>query len=226
MATEAIGLAKDLPAMGVMRAQIDGQDLAIWRSASMKLQAWANRCPHRGMRLSHGFVRGESLACAYHGWHYNCEGLCHYMPAHPELKPPETIKVQVFGVSDSYGVLWASVDSTAKPPLLPDNCTALRSIAMHCNLDHAIDAFKTNQPAIPMASDLMIQLKVGSLSDDLKQLVFRDDENAHRIIVLFQQSGTETINCHVLVDEQLNSEQKITLSRWCESVRRKAEVQG
>jgi len=225
MATEAVGLAKDLTAKGVMRAQVGDQDLAIWRSASSQLHAWANRCPHRGMRLSHGFVRGESLACAYHGWHYNGEAQCHYMPAHPELTPPETIKVQVFDVSENSGVLWVSVESATKPPDLPDHCTALRTIVMHCEPGNAIDAFKSNQPSIQLANNLLSELGVGTLSGDSRYLAFGDNENAHRIVVLFHQSSANTISCHILVDDQLNTGQRIALSRWCETVRRKAEAQ-
>ena len=67
MTNVAVGLSKDLPNGRVMRAIVGEQDLVVWRSKSGVLSAWDNRCPHRGMRLSHGFVRGEALACVYHG---------------------------------------------------------------------------------------------------------------------------------------------------------------
>ena len=67
-------------------------ELAVWRSASGRIAAWRDRCPHRGMRLSHGFVRGESLNCIYHGWTYGADGACRRIPAHPEVVPPATIR--------------------------------------------------------------------------------------------------------------------------------------
>lgn len=56
-------------------------------------------CPHRGMRLSLGFIRGDQVACLYHGWHYDA-GQCRYIPAHPQLTPPETIRVQAFETAE------------------------------------------------------------------------------------------------------------------------------
>ena len=44
---------------------------------------WEDRCPHRGMRLSMGFVRSDRIACLYHGWQYGTDGHCLYIPAHP-----------------------------------------------------------------------------------------------------------------------------------------------
>jgi phenylpropionate dioxygenase-like ring-hydroxylating dioxygenase large terminal subunit len=84
----ATGLAHDLPKSVVMAGRFQDTELAIWRSATGKLSAWVDRCPHRGMRLSHGFVRGETLSCIYHGWVYGTDGGCKHIPAHPALTPP------------------------------------------------------------------------------------------------------------------------------------------
>ncbi|MGB1508948.1 MAG: Rieske (2Fe-2S) protein, partial [Paracoccaceae bacterium] len=53
-----VGFSDTLSNARVMRAFVNGKDVVVWRSTSGKLSAWENRCPHRGMRLSHGFVRG------------------------------------------------------------------------------------------------------------------------------------------------------------------------
>jgi len=121
-------------------------------------------------------------------------------------------------------VLWASVESSSQPPTLPDHCTGLRSIAMHCEIDKAIEAFKTHRPSIQQASDSSTTLEGTTLEGDDQSLAFGDNENPHRIIALFQQSGEHTTNCHILVDEHLATEQRIAISRWCESVRRQAEL--
>lgn len=111
-------LCKDIPAGTAAPAQLGAQDLAIWRSASGRIAAWADRCPHRGMRLSHGFVRGEALSCIYHGWRYGAGGQCLRIPAHPDLTPPSAIKVPVFAVAESSGVIWvADGDPQTAPPV-------------------------------------------------------------------------------------------------------------
>ncbi|MEH6728896.1 MAG: Rieske 2Fe-2S domain-containing protein, partial [Hyphomicrobiales bacterium] len=89
-----VALSADLPDGGVMRAQIDAElplDLVVWRSRSGQVSAFDNRCPHRGMRLSFGFVRGERLSCIYHGWQYGQDGGCRHIPAHPDMTPPASI---------------------------------------------------------------------------------------------------------------------------------------
>lgn len=100
-----------------MPRQLNGVDLAIWRSVSGSVQAWGDRCPHRGMRLSHGFVRGETLACIYHGWQYDHAGICGYIPAHPKLDPPKTIQAQRYACRVVSGLIWVALtDTEAAPP--------------------------------------------------------------------------------------------------------------
>ena len=102
----AVCLDTDLPARVVMPAECNGAEIAVWRSASGQLAAWADRCPHRGMRLSHGFVRGETLNCIYHGWTYGADGGCFRIPAHPDLVPPATIRAVRFACIAVQGLVW------------------------------------------------------------------------------------------------------------------------
>lgn len=114
----ANGLSQDLPAGVVMAGAWGGQDLAIWRSASGRIAAWKDRCQHRGMRLSHGFVRGETLSCIYHGWVYGTSGACSRIPAHPDLVPPAAIRATAFACAEADGVIWVAPAGTEEA--LPD----------------------------------------------------------------------------------------------------------
>ena len=105
----AVGLTDDIPAGTVVPRRVDGLDLAIWRSELGRFHAWSDRCPHRGMRLSHGFVRGEMLACIYHGWQYSLDGSCDYIPAHPELTPPPTICANTYVCEVRNRALWVAL---------------------------------------------------------------------------------------------------------------------
>jgi len=206
MSTEPIGLAQDLPPKGVMRAQIGTTDLAVWRSASGVISAWENRCPHRGMRLSHGFVRGESLACAYHGWHYNCAGKCHYIPAHPELEPPGKITPVIYSVVEQADVIWVNTEDEAKPVQLPTDVVGVRSISIQSDLATVLEAFSA---------------KV--FSEHPKVLSFNTSAGADGVFVLFQQPNFDTVVTHVLAKARCSTDELIALSRWCETVRRNAE---
>jgi phenylpropionate dioxygenase-like ring-hydroxylating dioxygenase large terminal subunit len=124
-----------------MRAEVEHHDVAVWRGPEGDVHVWNNRCPHRGMRLSHGFVRGDKLACLYHGWHYGKTGGCTYIPAHPDLEPPATIAAEVYHVVEANGVIWASIASTPDAPMTDPQMKPLRSLSIDCAPDQARAAF-------------------------------------------------------------------------------------
>ena len=56
-------------AVGALVAARDGAvNVAVARLASGKLVVVDDVCPHDGGRISDGFVDGERLVCARHGW--------------------------------------------------------------------------------------------------------------------------------------------------------------
>jgi len=114
-----IALGRDVP-RGVTRAVIvDGRELMIWRGEDGVAHVWDDRCPHRGMRLSLGFVRDNALNCLYHGWQYGAAANCLRIPAHPDLTVPPTIRATAYASAETGGMVWMSSDA-ADPPLLPD----------------------------------------------------------------------------------------------------------
>eukprot|EP01035_Chromulina_nebulosa_P001961 gene1961-biopygen1701 len=88
------------------RGVVDGTEIVVWRDNKGAAHVWEDRCPHRGMRMSFGFVRGDHIACLYHGWEYDTAGQCRYIPAHPELEVPATIKVQTYAMEERDGIIW------------------------------------------------------------------------------------------------------------------------
>lgn len=134
-----VALGDDIPLSTVIPFSYDGQDHALWRSASGKLAAVPDRCPHRGMRLSHGFVRGERLNCIYHGWAFDNEGQCRRIPAHPDLVPPQAIRVQVLSIVERGGVVWVSPDAGGLTPDL-GGLTPLRQIEVAMPADRLPDS--------------------------------------------------------------------------------------
>ena len=54
----------------IVHTALLGQELAVWRADDGAVNAWENRCPHRGVRLSVGTNLGDRLKCRYHGWTY------------------------------------------------------------------------------------------------------------------------------------------------------------
>jgi nitrite reductase (NADH) small subunit len=59
----------DIPPLGARRVARPGKvDVALFRSASDRVFALLDRCPHKGGPLSQGIVFGEHVACPLHNW--------------------------------------------------------------------------------------------------------------------------------------------------------------
>lgn len=74
-------LARSLARGTMIAARIGAQRVAVARLGSGRLVVVADECPHDGGRISDGFVDGERLVCARHGWELEarngrCERAC------------------------------------------------------------------------------------------------------------------------------------------------------
>ncbi len=101
----AIAISCNVPAGEVHPVVVNGIELAAWRGHDGAAHLWEDRCPHRGMRLSFGFVRGDRLTCIYHGWEYGDDGACRKVPAHPEMIPPASLCANVYPVTEKHGMI-------------------------------------------------------------------------------------------------------------------------
>lgn len=209
MSSKPVGLSRDLPSKRVMRAHVGGQDLVVWRATNGEIAAWNNRCPHRGMALSHGFVRGNSLACLYHGWHYNGSGVCNYIPAHPDLEPPATIQTERFSVLEQDGVIWVSTEGPVDAPPLDVDLDPLRVFIV------AAPAEQLHDGAVQVAFDGQ-----GADVGDTGLLQF----GAVSVKLLLNPLSEGRTQVTTLVSPGLTLKQRSALSRWCEAMRRHVEA--
>jgi nitrite reductase/ring-hydroxylating ferredoxin subunit len=65
----------------IIAARVGARRVAVARLGSGRLVVVADECPHDGGRISDGFVDGERLICARHGWELEarngrCERAC------------------------------------------------------------------------------------------------------------------------------------------------------
>ncbi len=112
-----VARAEEVVPRHVVQAQLLDQEIALWRDDAGAVNAWENRCPHRGVRLSIGLNTGTELRCQYHGWRYATgTGQCTYIPAHPSQKPAATMRVGRFGVTEVDGFVWVSLATPSGPP--------------------------------------------------------------------------------------------------------------
>ena len=138
-----IALSRDVP-VGVTRAVIvDNREVMIWRGDDGVAQVWEDRCPHRGMRLSLGFVRGNALNCLYHGWQYGAGANCLRIPAHPDLTVPPTIRANAYAAAETGGMVWMNEAAANEPPILPE-LTPILSLAVEAAPERVLAALSSS----------------------------------------------------------------------------------
>jgi hypothetical protein len=153
------------------------------------------------MRLSHGFVRGEALSCIYHGWSYSPAGGCIRIPAHPDLVPPETIRVAVHQIEESDGIIWVAIGAPAVQPPRFEDLIPLRSLTAEADIA-AIEA------AAGAKSDADGLIRIA----DFPWVRLLPTEQVGRTLV------------HVMIEQGRSPMERIAASRIAEAVRRQAEA--
>jgi hypothetical protein len=154
------------------------------------------------MRLSHGFVRGETLSCIYHGWSYGQAGNCLRIPAHPGLTPPETVRVATHDVEETDSVIWVAVGTPASKPPRFDGLTPLRSLTAFAGI-------------------AAIEAAAGAKASPEGFVEFDASTGAVCLLLSAWEDGQTLI--HVLLKADAGPAAGIRASRAAESLRRRAE---
>ncbi len=103
-------------APGPVAATLLEQPLVLWRDESGQVQAWDDRCPHRGAQLSLGRVQAGRIECPYHGWQFDAQGQCRTVPALPGFVPPAGHRTRVFEATEAHGLVWVRLAQPAHAP--------------------------------------------------------------------------------------------------------------
>ncbi|WP_299021518.1 aromatic ring-hydroxylating dioxygenase subunit alpha [uncultured Tepidimonas sp.] len=105
-----------------------GEPLVLWRDEAGAMQVLADRCPHRGARLSLGAVVQGQLQCPYHGWRFDGAGRCRAIPALPAFIPAPAQAAHAYAACEAHGMVWVCLGQprVALPALpdLPPRCVA------------------------------------------------------------------------------------------------------
>jgi nitrite reductase/ring-hydroxylating ferredoxin subunit len=137
---------------------VSAQPVVVWRGQDGVVRAWADRCPHRGMRLSLGFVRDNTLTCIYHGWSFGSpangnggDGKCLAVPAHPGVTPPAKASVPALPAAEALGMIWVGTGpgDTAVPPVAERGREAVhpvRSVTVQAPAPALRAAFEATPP--------------------------------------------------------------------------------
>jgi len=185
-----------------------GAEIVVWRDTSGVAHAWEDRCPHRGMKMSFGFVRGDHITCLYHGWEYDQSGTCQYIPAHPEVEVPKSICVARYGVAEAGGLIWAQL------PLGSDESSFAGLPAMEGVKSVYIDASDTTV--------LAVLRKQGCVDGAVANVVILDRDGATMTIGI-QPISSAQCALHITVPEGCAGDVRESILDWGEELRRSIE---
>jgi vanillate O-demethylase monooxygenase subunit len=85
-----------------------------------EVKAFKDLCVHRGTALSLGWVDGDHLVCAYHGWTYGPDGVCIRIPASHGTNIPGKARITPFAAVEHAGLIWVCLDTDSPALPLPD----------------------------------------------------------------------------------------------------------
>lgn len=98
-----------------------GEPVVVYR-ADEAVRAFRDLCPHRGAKISRGKVVDGRLVCPYHGFQYDVQGVCRFVPAQPPdlQRIPSRLELQRYEAAEAYGLLWVALEEPRLPiPALP-----------------------------------------------------------------------------------------------------------
>lgn len=193
--------------------QLLDEEIVLWRADDGVLNAWENRCPHRGARLSIGSHAGSEIVCRYHGWRFaSGSGSCTLIPAHPSQVPPKAARVRSYRVRERYGFAWIALGDVADEPSLPE----LDGLS-HLTLRSMTFAAAAADVAATLASE------PGIVVQDPYRAVSERVGDASPLLLLLQPESSAMMTLHAIAGGDLTGVERTALLRrhneWCKELR-------
>ncbi|MBN1230654.1 MAG: aromatic ring-hydroxylating dioxygenase subunit alpha [Anaerolineales bacterium] len=84
-----------------------GEKLVFWRNDQGKLACLVDKCPHRGVALSTGTIKGNNIQCPFHGFEFDVSGKCVLIPANSSVASvPKVFAANTYPVREVHGFIW------------------------------------------------------------------------------------------------------------------------
>jgi vanillate O-demethylase monooxygenase subunit len=99
---------------------VTGLPLVFYRKQNGDLVVLDGTCPHRAAPMALGRVRGDEIACGYHGIAFNCEGACTEIPGQARIS--SVMHLRAYPTLERGGLIWVWPGDADKadPKLCPD----------------------------------------------------------------------------------------------------------
>ncbi len=105
------------------RVRILAHDFVLFRNDE-GIHCLSDLCCHRGASLSVGVCKDNQIQCPQHGWVYNGEGKCTFLPAgtRTPTEPPKKARVPSYPVEEKYGLVFVFLGDLGvdERPTVPD----------------------------------------------------------------------------------------------------------
>ena len=95
--------------------RIMGEDLVLFRDKSGRTGLIGDHCTHRSASLVYGRVEERGIACAYHGWLYDCEGNILETPPERNDAIMRSVKAKTYPVQIYLGLIWTYMGPLPAP---------------------------------------------------------------------------------------------------------------
>ncbi len=96
---------------------ICGEPIVFYRSQAGGVVALADRCVHRRFPLSQSRLDGDDVVCGYHGFTYQADGSCRYVPGQQRI--PRTARVKAYPVVEQDSFVWVWIGNPDVMPSVP-----------------------------------------------------------------------------------------------------------
>lgn len=117
-----VGYSSELVEPGqTKQVRVLGENLVLARTEGGNVLLVQERCPHRSASLLYGFVEGEMIRCAYHGWLYNAAGECVERPFE-STKASRVCKKMIdsYATHECGGLIFAYMGPAEHKPAFPN----------------------------------------------------------------------------------------------------------
>jgi phenylpropionate dioxygenase-like ring-hydroxylating dioxygenase large terminal subunit len=103
----------------LLRRQIVGIPVVLYRLQNGAVAALEDRCPHRFAPLSRGKREGDAIRCGYHGLTFDATGRCIHNPFSDRIPPGAQVRSFVLEERDGIVWLWAGDPAKADAGRIP-----------------------------------------------------------------------------------------------------------
>lgn len=119
-----VTLSKHLKRDQPLPMTVAGEKVMFFRDADGQVKALLDKCPHRGVQLSLGKVRGGCVECPFHAWKFDGAGQAVHVPLNPDAKR-ERLFATSLPAREIGGLLWlyTAPGEAPREPEVPESLT-------------------------------------------------------------------------------------------------------